>query len=372
MIEVVAIINERYVYNDIQPKPRPFSIMNIRLHKFLSILLLLILQQQFAIGQSEPINRNLFFLDDRVIEVTLTTDIKNLRGTKKVPTWQPASIVMKFSDTSIVSEQINVQTRGVYRKTYCDIASLSLNFKTSTSPKLSKLKKLKLVGGCSKGSFNEELLLKEYLVYKMYNHLSTMSFRVRLLHVNYLDSKKKVAAYSQYAFLIEDLEDVADRNNCKEVKTKVHPTESTNRIQMTMVCLFQYMIGNTDFSVPNYHNVKLMAPKTDTLQKPYTIPYDFDYAGIVDAPYAVPREELGIPTVKDRLYRGFPRTMDEVQPLVELFKEKKESIYYTINNFSLLREKARKDMIKYLDGFYDEVSNKRSVKLTFIDNARTF
>jgi hypothetical protein len=345
--------------------------MNTRMYKYLSIVLLLILQQQYAIGQREPINRNLFFLDDRVIEVTLTTDIKNLRSAKKVPTWQAANIVMKFSDTSIVSEQINVQTRGVFRKTYCDIASLALNFKTPTSPKLSKLKKLKLVGGCSKGSSYEELLLKEYLVYKMYNHLSTMSFRVRLLHVNYVDSKKKVADYTQYAFLIEDLDDVAERNNCKEVKA-IHPTESTNRMHITLVCLFQYMIGNTDFSVPNYHNVKLMAPKIDTSQKPYTIPYDFDYAGIVDAPYAVPREELGIATVKDRLYRGFPRTMDEIQPLVDLFKEKKESIYYTINNFSLLSEKSRKDMIKYLNGFYDEINSKRNVKMTFIDNARTF
>ena len=342
------------------------------MQKLYCLILLLILQQQFTFGQSAPIDRNLFFLDDNLIEVSLTTDIKNLRSTKKVPTWQPANIVMKFNDSSVVSEQIKLQTRGVFRKSYCDIASLLLDFKTPASPKLSKLKKLKLVGGCTKGAANEELLLKEYLVYKMYNQISTMSFRVRLLHVNYIDSRKKVSSYSQYAFLIEDLGDVAARNNCKEMKEKKFATESTNRLHITLVCLFQYMIGNTDFSVPNYHNVKLMVPKNDTLAGPYTIPYDLDYAGIVNAPYAVPREELGIATVRDRLYRGFGRTMEEIEPLTDKFKEKKEAIYYTIKNFSLLPENEKKDMINYIDGFYSMLNNKRLIKQTFIDGARTF
>jgi hypothetical protein len=217
----------------------------------------------------------------------------------------------------------------------------------------------------------EELLLKEYLVYKIYNLLSIMSFKVRLLHVNYKDIKQKAKGYSQYAFLIEDMNDLTKRNNCKEIKHKVFAPYGANRKQMTLVSLFQYMIGNTDWSIRNYHNMKLMAPKNDTLANPYAIPYDFDYAGIVDAPYAAPNEELPITTVRDRLYRGFDRSMEELQEAIEIFKEKKGAIMLTINNFTLLSERTRKEMTRYLEGFYQTIDNNRSIRNAFISNART-
>lgn len=330
----------------------------------------LIVHAYLVPAQSSQINRQQFFLDDKVIQVTLTTDIKKLRSDKKISAWQPANIVMHFSDTSVISEVIRVQSRGEYRKANCDIAALMLNFKNPSSPVLSPLKKLKLVGGCRMGRGNEDLLLKEYLVYKIYNLLSGMSFRVKLLHINYNDSRGKTKSYSQYAFLIEDMKDISERNNCVEMKRKDFNTEGTNRQQMTLVSLFQYMIGNTDWSVPKYHNIRLMVSKNDTLSKPYAVPYDFDYAGIVDAPYAVPVEELGITSVKERLYRGFPRNMDELQSTLQIFKEKKEVILFTVNNFPLLGARVKRDITNYLEEFYEIINNKRLVKSNFIDNAR--
>jgi hypothetical protein len=321
-------------------------------------------------SQALPVNRQMFFLDERVIEVTLTTYIKKLRTEKKVPSWQPANITMQFSDTSVISEQISVQPRGIYRKNYCDIAALMLNFKTPTSPKLSALNKLKLVGGCSSSKNDEELLLKEYLVYKIYNFLSVMSYRVRLLHINYKDSKEKVRSYSQYAFLIEDTRSLADRNNCKEIKKRVFALDGADRQQFNFVCLFQYMIGNTDWSVRQYHNIKLMVPKTDTLAKPYVIAYDFDFAGLVNASYAIPNEGLGITTVTERLYRGFARTMDELQANLDIFKAKKDAIMFYLNNCSLISTRVKKNMARYLEEFYDTIDDKKSVKAYFINMAR--
>ena len=278
---------------------------------------------------------------------------------------------MQFSDTSIISEEIRVEPRGIYRKNNCDMASLMLNFKNSSSPKLSPLKKLKLVGDCKNGSMYDELLLKEYLVYKIQNLLSNMSFRVRLLHITYKDSKQKVKSYTQYAFLMEDMSDLAERNNCVEIKNNNFYTEATNREQMTFVNLFQYMIGNTDWSIPKYHNIKLMVPKNDTLAKPYAIPYDFDFCGLVNASYAVPAEGLGIESVRERLYRGFPRSLDELQAAINIFQEKKESIMYYIDHFELCSTKCRKAMVAYLDEFYKTVANKKNIESIFILHART-
>jgi hypothetical protein len=339
--------------------------------KLCCIVLSLTLQQPLVFSQASPVNRQQFFLDDTPVEVTLITDIKKLRNDKKKPAYLPASIRMQFSDTLVINEEIRVQPRGIFRKNNCDIAALMLNFKNPSAPKLSPLKKLKLVGGCRNGSFYDELLLKEYLVYKIQNFLSNMSFRVRLLHVTYKDSKQNIKAYTQYAFLMEDLKDLADRNNCVEIKNTDVFTEATNREQMTFVNLFQYMIGNTDWSVPKCHNIKLMVPKNDTLAKPYAIPYDHDFCGLVDASYATPAEELDMGSVRQRKYRGFSRSYNELEAVINVFIEKKESIMYYIEHFELCPKRSRKEMEQYLNEFYQIVANKKNVESIFILNART-
>ena len=43
---------------------------------------------------------------------------------------------------------------------------------------------------------------------------------------------------------------------------------------------FEYMIGNTDWSVEYLQNIKLAT--VDSNSAPITIPYDFDHAGIVN------------------------------------------------------------------------------------------
>ncbi len=130
-----------------------------------------------------------------------------------------------------------------------------------------------------------------------------MSFRVRLLHITYKDNKQKAKSYSQYAFLIEDANDMAERNNCKEFKKAPFSQGPPNRLQMTLVDVFEYMIGNTDWSLANYHNIKLMVPKADSLTRPFVVPYDFDFTGVVDAAYAIPDGQFGNTTVKERVYR---------------------------------------------------------------------
>ncbi|HUS01651.1 MAG TPA: hypothetical protein VMY77_07985 [Chitinophagaceae bacterium] len=312
-----------------------------------------------------PVNRQQFFLDETVIDVTLTTDIKKLRTDKKVPAWQPANIVMRFSDTAIISEEIRVQPRGEFRKSNCDIASLMFDFKNPGSPKLSNLKKLKLVGGCHSTASDEELLLKEYIIYKTYNFITNMSFRTRLLYITYKDSKDKFKPYKQYAFLIEDIKDVGTRNNCVEPSKKIGKPVTTDREHTTLVCMFQYMIGNTDWSLPNFHNIKMIVPKTDTLAPCYLIPYDFDYTGLVNAGYALPQEQFGTTSIKDRVYRCPPRTAEEVQQQVDIFKERKERILYYISNFPLLGKGIKKDMTNYLEEFYGIISKKNSLRATF-------
>jgi hypothetical protein len=246
-----------------------------------------------------------------------------------------------------------------------------IDFRHTDANRLSSLGKLKLVIGCGAKDEDEQLLLKEFLIYKIYNLLEEKSFRVRLLKTTYNDTKNRVKAFTQYSFLIEDDADMAKRNGCKKKDHPSYLTESTNRDLMTKVAIFEYMIGNTDWSVPNTHNIKLIFARKDEQALPFAVPYDFDYCGLVDASYAIPNEVIGTEKITERVYRGFPRTMEELQQSLALFRDKKSAIYSLINGFTLITERNRKIMISYLDDFYKTINNENSVKNIFIDKART-
>ena len=111
-------------------------------------------------SQHVPVNSQQFFLDDSIVNVTLTTDLKQLRSQKNKPKWQPANIEMHFSNTAVISEQVRIEQRGVDRKTHCDLAALMLNFKNKTSPLLSPRGRLKIVGRFYNGKKKQNILLK--------------------------------------------------------------------------------------------------------------------------------------------------------------------------------------------------------------------
>lgn len=309
--------------------------------------------------------RSLFFSSNEPAELTLVSDFKKLKSKKQKKVFQPATVTFRLPGQAAITEEIQLAARGEFRRETCIMPSIYLDFKNQKAPALSYLKKLKLVCGCSSSSFDEELLLREFLAYKIYNQLTDMSFNVRLARLTYKDVLNKTKEYSQYGFLIEDVDDLAKRLGCKEYTKLVMNGTRTNVSQMTLVAMFQYMIGNTDWSLPNKHNVRFIQMVTDTLSQPYTVPYDFDYCGLVNAPYAIPQPEFGIEKVTDRYYRGLARTKEDIQQLIQLFKEKKESITTMIMNFEPLNKKVREDMVDYLDGFYKDLNDNRKLKYVF-------
>jgi hypothetical protein len=334
---------------------------------FLIFFSISVLQAQ----KTEKIDRVDFFKDERPIEMKISTDIKALLAEKKEGNYVKASVAFKMPDRELIREIIQVRPRGIFRKQNCNLASLMLEFRNEEISQLSSLKKLKMVGGCSKSSGDEQLVLKEYLVYKIYNLFTEMSLNVRLVKTDYNDSRGKMKDYTQYAFLIEDIDDMAKRNGCMEKENSQYHPERTNREHTTLVSVFQYMIGNTDWSIPYYHNIKLLVPKNDTNSFPYAVPYDFDVTGFVNAYYASPPPELGISSVTERVYRGFPRTIEEIEETVKNFIQKKDQIYSMINEFELLSNSSKKEMLNFLDDFYFLVNNKKNLQRIFIDNARS-
>ncbi len=322
-----------------------------------------------GIAQIKKIDQKKFFSDEQPVQMRLSTDIKSLLLEKSTLNYVNASVHCVFPDSQVADGKVQIKPRGHFRKDNCRLTPLSINFRNAGAPAFSKLGTLKLVVGCGIKSSDDQLLLKEYLVYKIYNLITDKSFRVRLLNVDYEDTKGKVKSYQQYAFLIEDLDDLAKRHQCKKKEQGKFYPDFIDREQATLVYMFQYMIGNTDWSVPFYHNIKLLIEKKDSLAKPYPVAYDFDMTGLVNPIYGGPNPELGLSSLKERLYRGYQRSLDEIQAAAKIFLDKKEAIYGLINNFELLNSGNKKEMINFLKEFYDDIDNTRDLKRIFVDNA---
>ena len=340
--------------------------------KLLSTLLLYVFFiSQSAYAQKTAINKINFFKEEAILNVTVEAYwSKLIKQKNKIGQITPARFISKLSDSTAVNEPLNLVVRGHFRRDYCFVPPLKMVFKKTDTSRMHPLKTIKLISTCRLNTGYQQYLLKEYLVYKMYNLLTDKSFRVRLLNINYKDSSEKKDGFSGYAFLLEDVKDMGKRSECIEwTKGKIF-TESTDRKQMTLVSIFEYMIGNTDWSVPAPHNIKLIQLKETPSSRPFAVPYDFDYSGLVNTDYAVPDPLMNTETVTQRVYRGFARTPEEIDETLQLFKQQKEKIYALVNDFELLTNGSKKNMINYLDGFFDIINKPRDVKSVFIDNAR--
>jgi hypothetical protein len=336
---------------------------------FLRLCSVWVLSTNLALAQ-KPLKAKQFFAEDSIFEMTLETDLANLMSGRIKNGTQEAKITMPTPAGNTASADIKLSARGNMRRSICYLPPMKLLFKQETATVFSPLKNLKLVTNCKGGPENDQLLLKEYLAYKFYNLLTDLSFRVRLVRANYVDSKGKRKPFSSYAFLIEDVDAMAKRNGYVETNRSMVYTQSTERSQTTLMMLFEYMIANTDFSIPNNHNIKLLLPKTDTGLAPTAVPYDFDYSGFVNAPYAAPDPLFGIESVTERLYRGFLRSQEELAAAIKLFIDQKTAIYGLIANLAPLSDYSRKASVAFLDDFFEVIESERAVKRTFIDGAR--
>jgi hypothetical protein len=310
-----------------------------------------------------------FFTSDEPLDITLIFNMAKMATNKYDSGRYSARIQCKLSDSVTIDEKVNISFIGNFRKENCYLPPMKLHFKKTNSPQLAPLNSIKLTSCCKPNEVYDQYILREYLIYKMYNLFTDRSFRVRLLNVTYVDSAGKRKSVTQHGFFVEDAKNVAKRNNSTEYKKNLH-AEYTEREQMTLVAMFVFFVGNTDWSVSNRHNMKLLRPTIDSMARPYAVPYDFDFSGLVNTTYAEPDPLLNTENVRDRVYRGYPRNPSEIDTTLELFHARKQVIYDMINNFELLNAGSKKGMIQYLDQFYTTASKPKEVKFYFVDRAR--
>ncbi|MEM9823696.1 MAG: hypothetical protein AAF985_21600 [Bacteroidota bacterium] len=245
-----------------------------------------------------------------------------------------------------------VTQRGRFRRGKCiAMPPLKLNFKKKelAAAGLAKFDDLKLVTHCVEDDkAAKELLLREYLAYKLYNELTDQSFRVQLIKIKYRDINTG-EELKQWGFLIEDTAQLRSRLDLtKPGNTIGVQAEQFEAFAFKRMALFQYMIGNTDWNIATNQNLKILEKGEQYL----AIPYDFDFSALVSAPYATLNSSYNQTSLKDRVYLGAPEDLDDLSDNLEAYRNKKDQLLDLVKDFDLLPRKARREVLTYLKSFY--------------------
>jgi len=304
------------------------------------------------------------FASETPLVFTLKLDVKAVKNdSSDDPEYSDGSLILSNPDGSNKEFSLKVKARGHARRIYdfCTFPPIKINFKKSEveGTVFDGQDKLKLVSYCRDIDDYEYMVMKEYLIYKIFNIITPNSFNVRLANVTYQDINDSGKPVTRYGFLIEDDEQVAARVGGQLTDVILANHDRCERTSLDIFTIFQYMIGNTDWWMarPTTHNVLLVALPNGNI---IPIPYDFDYSGFVGASYAVPDERLGIKDVKERIFRGYCRFPGTYEKTAEEFETKKQDIFSFIEAFELLPEAHRKIMLKYLEAFYKDIENQKT------------
>ena len=299
-----------------------------------------------------------FFASDAPLEITLRFDIREFLKTKNKQEYQDALMTIRISESDSISQAIKLRSRGFMRLSYCSFPPIMLKFNRDEENKPIQAKgTLKLVTHCTKSAVFERYVFKEYLTYKLYNLVTPYSFRTRLVKITYQDSGKSAEAFTEYGFLIENEEQMAARNNAVVINTTNISQKNMNATDMARVAVFNYMIGNTDWSVPYQHNIKVLKSLSGVSDTGIPVAYDFDYSALVNTMYSAPPEQLPIKSVMERYYMGLCFEDEKIKPVLDEFSGMQEELMGVIHDFEYLSKAEKKQVELYIKGFYSMYRN---------------
>lgn len=303
------------------------------------------------------------FESEEPLEITLSAPWQDLVRNDDYEGTYPATIEYRDDSGNLVQHELTVERRGVKRQEACEFPPIKWRFeKDEVKGTIFRgQKSIKMVTHCERAPRFEQYYRLEMLAYRMYNLLTDYSFKVRPIKVDYKDSKKGKVDDGRFAFVIEDDSDVAKRNDLKKL---VLPSVRSTRLDQettSTFALFQLLIGNLDWSAlrgPDpeecCHNVKLIGPEPLKDSDPIVpVPYDFDSAGLVDAPYVGPPQGLGLNSITQRLYRGYCTNNHALPDARARMLDKETAIMDILRNDEFLANNFKKKSVKYLSKYFE-------------------
>jgi len=345
--------------------------------RIFSAILWIVLAAPFAASAKDP---HPLFADDDVIKLTITGPFSEITRKAERSTDPYAATLDLHGDTP-ETRAIDLSARGLSRRNraLCDFPPLRIAFqeKPEDASFFDGQKRLKLVTHCKKSSRFQQYYLLEYAAYRLLNVMTPLSLKVRMAEIDYVEAKNGKTVISRLGFLIEDTDDAAKRNNMVEIDTPDISKTQLNTDHAGLYAIFQYMIGNLDWSMHSgvdgkdcCHNTKLIGAETTPMSNLIPVPYDFDYSGLVNAPYAVPPETVPVRTVRQRRYRGFCAHNSEARAAADAFRENQTGLLGVLSEIPGLDDRTRSSAEKFIGGFFDDIADEDALEKNLLKHCR--
>ena len=305
------------------------------------------------------------FASDAPISVTLRGPMASL-ASNRAENPRPAMMTVDG-----VSYPITLAPRGITRKAsdVCNFPPLRVEL-TRPAPPGSLFEhqhRIKLVTFCKRPAEFQQKVLLEYAGYRLYNLMTPQSFRVRLANIDYADEAGR-PYISRVGFFLEDFSDVAKRNGMTAAKLPdTIPGSMLDPATSARFAVFEYMISNYDWSMragpkgePCCHNARLMSAVPGSQVIP--VPYDFDWSGLVDAPYAGPPEGIPIQSVRQRNYRGYCAHQAHAAAFAKALAPRRAEFLSVFAAIPGLDARNQRDAVDYVGRFFDDLQSGKMLK----------
>jgi len=309
----------------------------------------------------------LFQVIQQYDKIEITTNLDSLLLNKRKEKDQVALLQLSAKNQLSLPIEIGVKARGRYRRTVCDFPPIRLNFSKkylASQGVYPNYDKLKLVTHCLENKDSEQTLLKEYWTYCMYNQLTENSFKVHLLKIVYIHESDPNRKIESLAFVIENSKEMAHRIGGELVDSYGVKAAQLTSTSYHQALLFNYMIGNTDWHIHVQKNLKLVQQKDQSLLT--LVPYDFDYAKLVDAPYMPLEAYKGIVDAENRHAKGHFANEEALQEVVAQFKDLQKTGFHNYKDCPSLKKKEKAKMTLFIKSFYKILKDELHLKETFL------
>ncbi len=322
-------------------------------------LLFCISLQSMAFAQGKQTIFDALYRPD-ILELSIETDLSELIDDRKSDEYQHAIFAFENAAGELEQHDMKLKPRGKFRRNMCDFPPIKLNFSKSRLMErgyIAEYDKLKLVTHCLDDKFaSKENVAREYLAYQLYRIISDKSYRTQLVKITYIDSKNRIGRIKRYGFVLEDTDEMAHRSGGKECEECINvPQADFVAEEEHKMAVFQYMIGNADYNTGMMRNVKMV--RTYTEGKVIPVPYDFDFAGLVDPSYAIPNSDYDLVSVKQRVFLGFKVDSAMLSSTLQHFLTKREELIAEVDDCKLLSRSGRTEVTRYLKTFFREAEN---------------
>jgi len=329
---------------------------------------------------SDAKDKKPLFQDTAVVKAVLTAPISQAYAAREqdVRLYLPGQWTYTAGDGNSVRLDVSIRTRGLFRRQYCQLPPLQLNFKKGQlkNTLFAGQNKLKVVSPCQTGAKSQQHVVLEYLAYRTFEILTERSFGTRLVRISYVDSDEKISPWTDLAFVIEDDKDIARRLGLTRLKIASNDFDQLEHESTALVDVFQYLIANNDYSVLESadgreccHNTEMYSLKENADVR-IPVPYDFDLSGLVNTKYAAPPDHIPIRLVRTRYYRGLCQPEGVLEDTIQHVLSKREEILDLYRNTKELEPYRKKKTLAYIEEFFEVLDDPKKQRKHLYERCR--